>query len=467
MKHITSSVHEQLSDLTTPVGVYLRVREQYPITLLLESSDYESKENSFSFIAFEPISSIKIDKDTAVIDGQLIDLKQPDSPNVSNLLNSFYQDVSIDYQNPNAKKFNGMFGYTSFEAVRYFDTMQLNEELREIDQQDAIPDIQFHIFKFIIAFDHYANKLYILENRQDNEASELPRIISLVNRSTQSAFKFRSLNNETCSSTPEQYKELVGKAKHHCKVGDVFQLVLSRRFVQEFKGDEFNVYRALRGINPSPYLFYFDYGDFRIMGSSPEAQLVIRDNKVEIHPIAGTVKRSGDALEDHNRALALVVDPKENSEHNMLVDLARNDLSKSCSNVHVSTDKVIQYFSHVIHLVSKVEADKPQAIGAFTIFEDTFPAGTLTGAPKYKAIELISAYEPELRGFYGGSIGYVNFDGDMNMAITIRSLMAKNQKLFYQAGAGLVINSTEEGELNEVQHKSQAMRDAIEMANDI
>ena len=467
MRKIFATVHEQLSDLTTPVGVYLRAREQYPITLLLESSDYQSKENSYSFIAFEPISRITVSDNKADIDGQIIDLTEKGAPRVSDLLNRFYSEVEVDYENENARKFNGMFCYASFESVRYFDTMRLNEAVEHPDASESIPDIQYHIFRFIIAFDHYANKLYVIENLEEGEESKTDQIISLVNKSTHSAFKFSVTEEETCSTTEAEFKEMVAKAKHHCKVGDVFQLVLSRRFRQKFKGDEFNVYRALRGINPSPYLFYFDYGDIRIMGSSPEAQIVIRDNNVEIHPIAGTVKRTGDDQEDHNRAMSLAVDPKENSEHNMLVDLARNDLSKNCTDVHVSSDKVIQYFSHVIHLVSKVEATKPESVGAFTVFEDTFPAGTLSGAPKYKAIELISSYEPDLRGFYGGAIGYVNFAGDMNIAITIRSLMAKNQNLFYQAGAGIVINSTEEGELSEVNHKSQAMRSAIDMALEI
>ena len=467
MKKIIASLHEQLSDLTTPVGVYLRVREQYPIALLLESSDYQSKENSYSFIAFEPISSIKISGGSVFRNNDQIKLGETSSKTVTDYLNEFYQEYSVEYEHPLARKFNGMFGYSSFEAVKYFDTMKLNGSGEAEIDHEPIPDIQFHLFKFIIAFDHYTNKLYIIQNRANEEPDQIKDVVAMVNRQTQSGFKFSIKGSEDNGLAPDEFKELVAKAKHHCKIGDVFQLVLSRRFTQQFKGDEFNVYRSLRAINPSPYLFYFDYGDFKIMGSSPEAQLVIRENNVEIHPIAGTIKRSGDAAIDHDLALRLATDPKENSEHNMLVDLARNDLAKHCSNVRVSSDKVIQYFSHVIHLVSKVEATKSPKVGPFTIFEDTFPAGTLTGAPKYKAIELISQYEPHHRGFYGGAIGYVNFDGDMNMAITIRSLMAKNQTLFYQAGAGIVINSTEEGELNEVQHKSQAMRDAISMATDI
>ena len=264
--------------------------------------------------------------------------------------------------------------------------------------------------------------------------------------------------------TGDNFKEMVTKAKGHCKRGDVFQMVLSRRFTQKYSGDDINVYRALRAINPSPYLFYFDYGDFKIMGSSPEAQIVVRGDRVEIHPIAGTMKRTGDNEADNEVAIQLANDPKENQEHNMLVDLARNDLSKHCSNVYVSNNKVIQYFSHVIHLVSKVVGTKPKEVSSFQVFEDTFPAGTLSGAPKFKAIELINNYEPKERGFYGGAIGYVNFNGDMNMAITIRSVLSKDQELHFQAGAGIVINSSEESELQEVENKLGAIQAAIKMA---
>ncbi len=265
----------------------------------------------------------------------------------------------------------------------------------------------------------------------------------------------------------EDYKQMVTLAKQHCQRGDVFQLVLSRRYSQKYTGDDINVYRALRAINPSPYLFYFDYGDFKIMGSSPEAQIVVRGSSVEIHPIAGTMKRTGNTELDNEVAKKLANDHKENAEHNMLVDLARNDLSKHCTDVQVSKNKVIQYFSHVIHLVSKVIATKPKDISSFQVFEDTFPAGTLSGAPKYKAIELINKYEPKERGFYGGAIGYVNFNGDMNMAITIRSVLSKNQELHYQAGAGIVIGSKEEMELQEVDNKLKAIQEATKMAKNL
>jgi len=458
MTKIKTNVHEQLSDLTTPVGLFLKIREQFPVLLMLESSDYESKENSFSFIGFDPLSSFILDDGKYEIRGPNQRKGTIKRNELTPTLEKFYEEHEILSGHPLAKKFNGMFGYFAFEAVRYYDTMPLHKV-----EPEHIPDVQFHFFRYVIAFDHYSNGLTILENRVGDEPSKMHEIISLVNRQSAGVFQFTAGEVDTNLSDAD-YMSLVTKAKAHCKRGDVFQLVLSRRFVQSFKGDDFNVYRALRAINPSPYLFYFDYGDFRIMGSSPEAQLVIREGKAEIHPIAGTIKRTGIAEEDHALAIRLSEDPKENAEHNMLVDLARNDLSKNCNEVGVSSNKIIQYFSHVIHLVSKVVGQKNDDASGFQVFEDSFPAGTLTGAPKYKAIELIARYEPNARGFYGGAIGYMSMEGNVNMAITIRSLMSRNHLLFYQAGAGIVIDSREKNELKEVENKVGAMRQAIKLA---
>jgi len=459
---IHSNIHRQLSDFTTPVNVLLSVREKFPLTLLLESSDYQSKENSYSFIGFDPIVSVK------VVDGVLStsmgETRKLDLTNnkLVEALDSFMKQFNFTSHETEIGQFNGLFGYSTFEAVKYFDSFSLDPA----KSANLIPDLQFHFFAYLIVFDHYNSRLTIIENLIDDKPSKLDKIISLVNKPTRSIYAFEPGEIKE-NMNDGQYKQMVAKAKEHCKRGDVFQLVLSRRYRQSFKGDDINVYRALRAINPSPYLFFFDYGDFKIMGSSPEAQIVVRSTKVDIHPIAGTMKRSGDNETDYLTAQQLANDPKENAEHNMLVDLARNDLSKHCDKVYVSNNKVIQYFSHVIHLVSKVVATKPDETSSFQVYEDTFPAGTLSGAPKFKAIELINKYEPEERNFYGGAIGYVNFNGDMNMAITIRSVLSKDHLLHYQAGAGLVVSSDEESELNEVAHKLGAIQEAIKMAKDL
>ncbi|MEN8251848.1 MAG: anthranilate synthase component I family protein [Bacteroidota bacterium] len=461
MIKIKSKIHRQLSDFNTPLNTLLAVREKYPLSLLLESSDYQSKENSYSFIGFDPIASIKVEhnrlKSTL---GDDIEIGAPTQ--LSSLLEEFRTRFKIDCVEKEVLRFSGLFGYSTFESVKYYDNFHFNEEKYE----GVIPDVQFHLFKYLVVFDHYNSRLFVIENRLENEESKLDDIIALVNKPTKSIYGFEP-GEITSNMSDEDYKGLVTVAKQHCQRGDVFQLVLSRKYTQQYYGDDINVYRALRAINPSPYLFYFDYGDFKIMGSSPEAHILVRGSRVEIHPIAGTMKRSGDNDADNKTAMALAEDPKENAEHNMLVDLARNDLSKHCTDVKVSDNKVIQYFSHVIHLVSKVVGNKPENVNAFQVLEDTFPAGTLSGAPKHMAIELINRYEPKERGFYGGAIGYVNFNGDMNMAITIRSVLSKNQELHYQAGAGIVVSSKEENELQEVENKLGAIQAAVKMAQTI
>lgn len=444
-KKIYTEVITQLGDLVTPVSVYLKIREQYPISALLESSDYQGKENSYSFIGIAPFDSFEASGDSA---------------NVVESLAGFVNKYDVITSNPIAKIFNGAFGYLSFESVRYFDSFDC------INSSD-IPEIQFHYYKFIIAFDHFKNRLHIIENKlEENQESKIEDIKKLVNQLNGAQFTFSSLDKES-PITDEDYKQLVTKAKQHCKRGDVFQLVLSRPYSRAFKGDEFNVYRALRSINPSPYLFYFDFGNFKLMGSSPEAQLIVKNNKAEIHPIAGTVRRSGEDLQDEAAAEQLKKDPKENAEHAMLVDLARNDLSKSCTKVMVDKEKHLQHFSHVIHLVSIVKGDLRQESSPIKALADSFPAGTLSGAPKFKAIELITKYENQTRGFYGGAIGYINFKGDLNMAIMIRSLMSRHNKLHYQAGAGIVIDSIEENELQEVENKLGAINEAIKLAEEL
>lgn len=444
-RKIYTDIHSQIGDLVTPVSVYLKIREQYPISALLESSDYQGKENSYSFIGIEPF-------DTFIASG--------DSKDPVKELERFLGKYEVITSNAIAKEFNGAFGYLSFESVRYFDSY-------DGMQPSDIPEIQFNYYKFIIAFDHFKNKLHVLENKlAKDQKSEIGSLIKLINQSNGAQFEFNAQPKES-PITDDDFKQLVTKAKMHCKRGDVFQLVLSRAYSRVFTGDEFNVYRALRSINPSPYLFYFDFGSFKLMGSSPEAQVIVKNQHAEIHPIAGTVRRTGDDLEDEAAAELLKSDPKENAEHAMLVDLARNDLSKTCTNVVVDTEKHLQHFSHVIHLVSIVKGklrDNSTSISALT---ESFPAGTLSGAPKYKAIELINKYENQTRGFYGGAIGYVNFNGDLNMAIMIRSLMSKNNRLHYQAGAGIVINSLEESELQEVENKLGAINQAIELAEEL
>ncbi len=451
----------QLADTITPVGMYSKIRDKYANSLLLESSDYHSKEESFTFICVEPIVTLKANNNTFSYHykNKELDAKSIEN-NFYNIFEGYSKTIEIDCEQT-LKSYNGFYGYISYNSIQYFETIKLKAK----KAPSEIPDFQFSFFKFIIAINHFNDELTLIENIEEGEESRIEEIQTLINARTYGLYKFETTGEESSNCTDQEFKNNVAKAKEHCKRGDVFQLVLSRQFQQKFSGDEFNVYRALRSINPSPYLFYFDYGNFKLMGSSPEAQIKIDEEKAIINPIAGTFKRTGDMAQDILLGEKLSNDKKESAEHVMLVDLARNDLSKHASNVQVEVFKEVQYFSHVIHLVSTVQG-KPKG-RAIEIVGDTFPAGTLSGAPKYKAMELIDTYENQTRGFYGGAVGFIGLDNSVNLAIAIRSFVSKNNTLFSQAGAGIVINSTEEGELQEVNNKLAALKKALILAENI
>ncbi|MDA9160409.1 anthranilate synthase component I family protein [Flavobacteriaceae bacterium] len=453
-----NNYHKKIfADTITPVEVYLKIRDIYPNSLLLENSDYMLANNNYSFICFNQIGFIKIKNNeiTFSYPGEAVTSMQlSKNEKVSDVIHQYldrFETSKSDLKFLN----NGLFGFMSHESVKYFDSINIENK----DDFD-IPDIYYGLYQNIIAISQYNHEAHIFCNTIDN-SSNLESIEAILNNKSYSVFSFKKDGQPESTITDNEYLDYVKKAKDHCKRGDVFQLVLSRRFMQKFSGDEFNVYRALRSINPSPYLFFFDYGDYKIFGSSPEAQIIIKDGKSEIHPIAGTFKRTGNDEEDHITATELAKDPKENSEHIMLVDLARNDLSRSGNNVKVEKNREIQFYSHVIHLVSKVTAILKKNIKPFKVVEDTFPAGTLTGAPKHKALELIEKYEKVNRSFYGGAIGYIDFNGNFNHAIIIRSFFSQNNILNYQAGAGIVIDSVPEKELEEVKNKLGALDKAL------
>ena len=453
-----------LADTVTPVSVYLKIRDQYPNSILLESSDYHASDNSFSYICCNPIASIRIQDEeiTQLLpDGTEVQQTVEKNTNVTQIIHDFSNKFEAE---ANGFKFinNGLFGYMAYDAVRYFENIEINKK----DGHLSIPDIYYAVYQNIIAINHFKNEAYIFAHCYESEHNieEIEHLLSMRNFAS---YNFTKDGEPVSNLADEEYMQHVELAKKHCHRGDVFQLVLSRRFQQKFKGDEFNVYRALRSINPSPYLFYFDYGDFKIFGSSPEAQLVIKKGKAEIHPIAGTFKRTGNDEEDAALAKKLTEDDKENSEHVMLVDLARNDLSRNGHSVAVENYREVQFFSHVIHLVSKVTAKKKEDINTMQVVADTFPAGTLSGAPKHMAMQLIEKYEVTSRDYYGGAIGFMDFRGDFNHAIMIRTFLSKNHELFFQAGAGLVAASDPATELQETYNKLGALNKALEIAETI
>lgn len=444
---LTTYVKRFLADTLTPVSAYLRLRDHFKGSALLESTDFRSIENCRSFIGLEPL-----DDASFLINGK-------HEGNVIEHLQQFIQQFQPNYQS-DYQGFNGVFGHTNFEAVQYFDTLHFDIAKQDIE----IPLMHYCLYRYIICFNHFNDELFLLENAPEGQACTLDKIVTLMNSGRMGTYDFETIGDESSNLSDDEFKALVRVGKHHCKVGDVFQIVFSRRFSQRFKGDDFNVYRILRSINPSPYLFYFDYGSYKIMGSSPEAQMIIEQGMASVNPIAGTYRRTGDDEQDRKNAEKLLQDPKEVSEHIMLVDLARNDLSRHAKQVKVEKLKEVQFFSHVIHLVSKVQGRLTPGTNPVQVFGDTFPAGTLSGAPKYKAIELIEQYEKTARTFYGGAIGLIDFEGNMNQAITIRSFLSKDNVLHCQAGAGIVVSSDEESELQEVNNKLGALKKAIKAA---
>ncbi len=450
-----------LGDLNTPVSTYLKVRDAYPQSVLMESSDYHGGENSKSFIGLHPIAQVSIEHGTGKIkfpDGTQTEHKIDENYGSAQVINEFLDAFEITGEN---SKYCGLYGYTSFNAVRYFENINVKDET--LEKNDA-PDLLYILYKDVIVFDHFNNQLTIIELLADGEEDDLDILERDITQRPYQVYGFRPVGDFWSTLTDDEHRENIRKGIAHCLRGDVFQIVLSRRFKQRYEGDDFKLYRALRSINPSPYLFYFDFGGFRIFGSSPETHCRIEGNKAYIDPIAGTTKRTGDAEQDRKNAEYLQKDPKENAEHVMLVDLARNDLSRNCHNVHVEFYKDMQFYSHVIHLVSRVCGELDNDADPIQAFIDTFPAGTLSGAPKVRAMQLISEYEPHNRGAYGGCIGFIGFNRSLNQAITIRTFVSRNNELWFQAGGGIVAKSDVEYELQEVNNKLGALRKAIAMA---
>src|SRR5436190_7065593 len=461
---IDTNCKKLLADVFTPVGIYLRLRDRFRDTILLESTDHHVAENSYSFICINGIVGIEISSSNSIefkLPGQKPErMEISKGSNIPGLLSEYMQKFEMAEAEMKESSFaRGLFGYTTYDAVQFFETIQFNRH-----STNDIPLMRYRLYQYLIVINHFKDEMTICENVIAGIESELPAIESIIYSKDVPVYPFKAKGGETSNMVDGDYKEMVKKGIQSCHRGDVFQIVLSRRFEQCFTGDEFNVYRALRNINPSPYLFFFDYGDYKLMGSSPEAQLIIQNGKAIVHPIAGTYRRTGDDEVDERETERLLKDAKENAEHVMLVDLARNDLSRLCDDVEVIHYREVQYYSHVIHLVSEVMGKVRPGNNPFELLAKTFPAGTLSGAPKFKAMELIDSYEPTARSYYGGAIGFMGFDGSCNHAIMIRTFLSKKNTLIYQAGAGIVAASDPQSELQEVNNKLGALKKAIIMA---
>lgn len=470
MTKLETRFKKLLFDVHTPVAIYLRLRDQFRDTVMLEGADYQAAQDSFSLIGIHAIAGIEV-KNVDQIEfkypteaTQVMDIKNRQE--VPQLLWNYMKGYDVTpIDNPFATRAQGLFGYASYNAVQFFDTVKLKSF--NSDPEREIPLMRYRLYQYVLVINHFKDEMFLCENIIPGVESEIEKVESIINSRDLPKFTFTLKGKEETNVTDAQYGEMVRKGIQSCQRGDVFQIVPSRRYKQKFQGDEFNVYRALRSINPSPYLFFFDYGDYKLFGSSPESQLIIENGKAIVHPIAGTYKRTGDAKKDRELGEKLQNDPKETAEHTMLVDLARNDLSRSCSNVSVNYYREVHYFSHVMHLVSQVSGDVEKGANPFVLLANNFPAGTLSGAPKYKAIQLIDEIEGNSRSFYAGTLGFIGFNGDFKHAIMIRSILSKSNILYYQAGAGVVVKSIPESETQEVNNKLGALKEAILSAEKI
>ncbi len=466
MKRLTQYMRTIPADLETPVGIYLKVRDLYPQSALLESSDYHASQNAVSFVGVEPIGSFKVENEQVVLSypgGEVVRKDLSDGKtDVVDELRDYIRSYSLD-GDADGRTANGFLGYTAYDAVRYFENVEIQ---RREERFDDVPDMYYVLYRYLIQVDHYKNEMTIVENCPEGTPSGTEELIAVLHNNNMAQYPFKAADDLESSMSDADFIEAVRKCVGHSLRGDVFQIVPSRRFSRSFSGDEFNVYRALRCINPSPYLFYFDFGNFKVFGSSPETHLRISGRTAYIDPIAGTFRRTGDEERDRRLADELLADEKENAEHIMLVDLARNDLSRSGGKVEIDFLKQIQYYSHVIHMVSRVKAELPEGVNQYRLFADTFPAGTLSGAPKVRAMQIIDSVEPHSRLLYGGCIGYLGFNGDINQAITIRSFLSHGGRLYSQAGAGIVARSNPESELQETRNKLGALSKAITYAEE-
>lgn len=472
---VTTQSRKLLGDMLTPVGIYLKLRDKFPYTVMLESAEYHGMEHGFSVIACDSVASFVLDEDVVTQnfpDGTEESFRLPQRKHAMQTLQNFIQRFDAP-KNDHPFINGGLFGHITYDAVEYFEDIEIQEKTPD----NAIPQMVYRIYRFVIAFNHFKDEVYLFEHdyginqevtpHSKTMGMDLDSLEMIVKAPKMATFRFKADGKEQTNVADDAMKGVIQQCINHCLRGDVFQIVPSRRFSMKFEGDEFNVYRTLRSVNPSPYLFYFDFGSYKIFGSSPEKQIFIKEGHAEIHPIAGTFRRTGDDAKDAELAKELAADPKETAEHVMLVDLARNDLSRSCDLVKVETYKEAQFFSHVIHLVSKVTGKMTKGVNPLQLVADTFPAGTLSGAPKHNAMTIINRLETTNRSIYGGALGHISFDGDFNHCITIRTFLSKNNTLFYQAGMGIVAKSNIASEMQEVHNKLAALRKAIELANEL
>lgn len=466
-------VYETITaDLLTPVLAYLRIREKGEFNFLLESVEGIGRLARYSFIGRSPSSTIISNKNKIIIS----DKKK--SEEINSKLLDYLSDKVDSYKHPMIEELpdftGGIVGYLGFEVIKEVeDTIHFSN-----NKDDEFPEAILGLFDSIIAFDHFKHRIILIQNVFVKNSSNLDELYktakskmeilkTIIQKPVELPETFKLTGEIKDKINKVLFDQKIEKSKKNIYDGDVFQLVLSERFSSKYEGDLLNVYRALRIINPSPYMYIMEFDkDLSIIGTSPEDLLKVNKKKATILPIAGTRRRGKTDIEDLELEKELLADKKEIAEHTMLVDLARNDLGRVCKHntVEVTEMMKVHRFSHVMHIVSRVEGELKMGQNCIDALKASFPAGTVSGAPKIRAIQLIEDYEEISRGPYAGSVGYIDFKGNLDMCIAIRTLFADSKKIYWQAGAGIVADSKAEFELKEIKNKSAVLESALKYA---
>jgi anthranilate synthase component 1 len=450
------------ADLDTPVSAYLKLAPFEP-RFLLESVESGETLARYSFVGLGTALTLELYPDRVAIDGKA--RETPTAPGAwQALMRETLDRCPVLEPSIDGIPFNGgLVGATGYDVVRYFEKLPAMPSTRK-----ALPVAAYVAPKSLLVFDHLTRRVALLHSGSESERQALRKEVIEALRGGISPRAAGEHGSPTPSVAKADFLAAVDKAKDHIRAGDIYQIVLSICFSGRSTLDAFQVYRALRLLNPSPYMYFFELGRLRVAGSSPEALVELDHGHASLRPIAGTRPRGATGAEDQALESELLADPKENAEHVMLVDLARNDLGRvaASGSVHVDPYRRVERYSHVMHIVSGVKGDLAAGRDAFDLFAATFPAGTLVGAPKVRAMELIACFEPVARDLYGGTVGYFSKNGNMDQAITIRTIVFDGDEYSFQAGAGIVADSQPEREHDEVLAKSAILRSALEIAGD-
>lgn len=461
---------ELMADLLTPVSAFLKIAEHSDHAFLLESVEGGEQVGRYSFLGKDPFLILRSKQGKTIIDREGV--RTESAASFIDTLRGLMAEFSAPFVSGLPRFTGGAVGYMGYDVAGWFEPVTLQGEPDDRDEAG------FMVFDTVLAFDHVRHRILVIANARVSEGEDLESLYQFA--CAKISFVERELERElskapravgsplafTSNVTRERFEEIVRIAKEYIAAGDIYQVVLSQRFEAEIAADPFTVYRALRHVNPSPYMYFFKMGSRSIVGSSPEMLVRVEGRKVQTHPIAGTRPRGKSDEEDSRLAAELRSNEKERAEHVMLVDLGRNDVGRvsTYGTVHVPTYMTVERYSHVMHLVSIVEGELASGRDRLDALVACFPAGTVSGAPKVRAMEIIAELERERRGVYAGAVGYLDFAGNLDFCITIRTVLIENGRAYVQAGAGIVADSDPRAEYEETRDKARAVMTALELA---